>query len=782
MEDDLDKPSGEEDISALMARFGLFANSLRTALEGEETGLEAGNAADAWLFGEEYLIDPEEKTLLLLIRPTFDIGNRSNLTALSEGARRIAGEIEAAEKEGKLSISFTGDVENEADEERAISYDIFYPTLFAILFIILLFLFSFRKKRAILFAVIALAVGILYDLAFAALTVQKLNMITSSFGALLVGLGIDFGIHLASRYDEAAAEGKKREEILGEVFAQTGLPILIGGITTAAAFYYLLLYRTIAFRQIGLFAGTGIITTLLATFTILPALLSVFPGKGFGAAASGREKVLRYELPFRAGSLAGKYPFPIIFAGALLTLAAGLLLPRNTFEYDLRKIGPQKTEARAAETLVGDRFGLSTWQHMASAESLAEAALLAEEFRRAPFVRSVEYLGDYLPLPGEQDARLAVIRKIASGINKKEQTAGFTWDEETRKEFIQEIRRLEWNLIETGDLSAASLGENSLPVRKRNALIREIFGAETGKPGEEVFSNLISAISSLPQEEAERRLSQLDDEFSAALGERAGRLASVRRHLTVTDLPEDVRRELVNDSGTKYLILIQGARELSGEENLLRFAEGLSAVHPGATGSLTLGVTLSQEILGEAGRSALIVAAVVLILVGLGIRSIPVTILTAAALSVSVLWMFGIYSFLGTFNIVNVLSLPLILGIGIDYCVHVACALREKNDPASAFRKTSKAVTLSTLTTVIGFGSLALAGQFKGIADLGTTLAVGIIACYITAVILLPALLSPAVLGRRINRNPTPQVCSFVPEAVETLPAREIQSTNKQGE
>jgi len=67
-------------------------------------------------------------------------------------------------------------------------------------------------------------------------------------------------------------------------------------------------------------------------------------------------------------------------------------------------------------------------------------------------------------------------------------------------------------------------------------------------------------------------------------------------------------------------------------------------------------------------------------------------------------------------------------------------ALSSGTDPDGELRKTGKAVTLSASTTIIGFGSLALIGRFEGIAALGRTLTVGIFFCYVTSIVLVPAL------------------------------------------
>ncbi|TFG84929.1 MAG: hypothetical protein E4H20_01815 [Spirochaetales bacterium] len=105
---------------------------------------------------------------------------------------------------------------------------------------------------------------------------------------------------------------------------------------------------------------------------------------------------------------------------------------------------------------------------------------------------------------------------------------------------------------------------------------------------------------------------------------------------------------------------------------------------------------------------------------------------------------------------VSILVLPLIMGMGIDYGVHAATSwqrekgLRGSERIKAAFADSSKAISLSALTTFIGFGSLALVASFKAIMDLGVILSLGIVLCVIPTFTLLPALLS---LGTKTNRR-----------------------------
>jgi len=746
-DEEVEGSEGEDDSYAMMSQFALFAEELERAVstDGGDVWVKAEGLADAWLFGEEYLMDPEGRSLLMVIRPSFDIGDRSKLTALSNAAMELA--REASAKDPSISVSYTGDVQNEADEERAIGSDTFYPSLIAFGLIVVLFCFSFNRRRTILFALAALAAGIVIDLAFAALTVRNLNMVTSSFGALLVGLGIDFGIHIVSRFDEETHKGALPEEAMGKIFAEAGMPIAIGGLTTALAFYSLLLTKTLAFRQFGLIAGTGVVITLAAAFIVLPALLGAFPGK---RKEKRRRQAFSFIIPTKVALFSRKHRVAVFLAVALLTAFSLIGIPRNGFDYDMRNIGPQETQAKRTEDAVAERFGISTWQHLAQAASVEEARTLAEAFKDAPFVRRVESVADYIPSPVEQEERLRILASLSA---KGDRSIGSAWSEDDVVAFADEVQRLEWNMIELGDLAAASLGERSLPVRKRNAMIREILGTETGKPGAEVFARLRERIAKLDPGEAARRLTKIDDAFATVLDRKFSALARPGRMIEIADLPESARLELINPDGDRFLVIIQGSAGLAGQENFVRFADGLAAVDPRATGTLSLGLALGREILTEARTAGIIVLVLIFALVAAGYRSVKATLATFLAFACAIAWMFGLYPLFGKFNVVNALALPLIIGMGIDYCVHVASALRDEEDAAIALRKTGKAVTLSALTTLIGFGSLALVGKFKGIADLGVTLSIGILFCYLVAIVVIPAALAPVERGDVSNRK-----------------------------
>ncbi len=115
-------------------------------------------------------------------------------------------------------------------------------------------------------------------------------------------------------------------------------------------------------------------------------------------------------------------------------------------------------------------------------------------------------------------------------------------------------------------------------------------------------------------------------------------------------------------------------------------------------------------------------------------------------------WMVGVMKLLGMkLNILNVMAVPLILGIGIDDGVHIIHRYRieGKNKLRIIFSSTGKAVLLTSVSTFLAFGSMGFA-TYKGIASLGITLSIGIVACYLTTIVVLPAVIG--LIDKHSNR------------------------------
>ena len=92
------------------------------------------------------------------------------------------------------------------------------------------------------------------------------------------------------------------------------------------------------------------------------------------------------------------------------------------------------------------------------------------------------------------------------------------------------------------------------------------------------------------------------------------------------------------------------------------------------------------------------------------------------------------------FNMMNIMAVPLIIGIGIDDGVHILHRWKIEKNLDTVYRSTGKAILLTSLTTMLGFGSLWFA-TYRGLGSMGLALFIGVGTCFFATLFMLPPLL-----------------------------------------
>ena len=157
------------------------------------------------------------------------------------------------------------------------------------------------------------------------------------------------------------------------------------------------------------------------------------------------------------------------------------------------------------------------------------------------------------------------------------------------------------------------------------------------------------------------------------------------------------------------------------------------------TGWHKLGEALSQHALGHGLLAGAAFLAVLFGALFLSLRNLRDTLLVLGTTGMSLISMTGLMRLFSLeWNFLNLCSVTLTIGAGVDYSIHMIFALRQNNgDRAAAFRDVGKALGLCAATTVVGFGSLATA-QTVGLASLGINCALGVALNALFALFLLP--------------------------------------------
>jgi predicted RND superfamily exporter protein len=211
---------------------------------------------------------------------------------------------------------------------------------------------------------------------------------------------------------------------------------------------------------------------------------------------------------------------------------------------------------------------------------------------------------------------------------------------------------------------------------------------------------------------------------------------------TLDSLPPEIRERFITRSGALLGFLIP-AGSVFEEAALERYIDASKRVSPEVTGFPLVFHKMSGRITTGFYRAVLVGGLLVALVLLIDFRNIREALLAITPLAIGVIWMIGAMRCLQIpFNFANLVAVPLIIGVGIDNGVHVIHRIRfeGRSGMSVVLRHTGRAIIIASLTTMIGFGSLALASH-RGLASLGLVLLLGVGACLITSLVVLPNLL-----------------------------------------
>src|SRR5205807_6544998 len=167
----------------------------------------------------------------------------------------------------------TGEPILELDEMVQSQDDTTIASIASLLVCALIFIYGYQETGRPVKATLCLIVGLAYTLAFATLTVGHLNLLTITFVPILIGLAIDYGVHIISRYEEELRHGKTEEAAIIKAIVYTGQGIFTGAFTTAGAFLAMAFTNFKGIQEMGIICGGGLLICLVPMMTMLPVLL-----------------------------------------------------------------------------------------------------------------------------------------------------------------------------------------------------------------------------------------------------------------------------------------------------------------------------------------------------------------------------------------------------------------------------------------------------------------------------------------------------------------------------
>ncbi len=716
------------------------------------------NAVDKMLIGDEYMLSFDKNMILLFVKPTFPTDMLDTATVLINKIENIISEAKA--NYPSITMAGTaGTMSLAVQETEAASADMSFTSIISFFLIIALFIISFRMWSAPLLAGVSLIMGVVWTMGFAALAIGHLNMMTSMFAVILIGLGIDFNIHVISAYNENRASGNSILESIENAFKKSGNGIIVGAVTTAMAFLTMLVSRNSGMKEFALIAGVGVLLTMLASLLALPSMLIIrdkrIVKKAQKTAAKlnsldqNDKKYLKIknrtqklhktkttEFKFMGNVANSVSHKPIIFLSAIVTITVILIYAASqiTFNYDYLSLEPDGLPSIAVQDSMIEHFDATPDMVMVTATDMEQARHLAEEAKKLRKTGMVTSISEFIPSEKEYENRVPYINQIKENLENYTFKPGF--EESDYELLIDELYRLEDNLIELGQLAYMG-GQDRLDKK-----VKEIVGDldQDASTRESIIGQTVNTLNK--SQETTSLLTSFEEEYVPVFKEKSLKMASAEK-ITLTNLPSDIKDQFVSNDGNNFLVTIFPKEQAWDFEFLKLFSDQMHKIDERVTGMPLVFYILITYIGKDGAIAAILTLLVVFFLLLADFRNIKLTLLTMVPLLIGVAWMVGLMKIFGMqLNIMNVMAVPLILGIGIDDGVHIIHRynIEGKNKIKLIFSSTGKAVLITTITTFLAFGSLGFATA-RGLASLGVTLAIGIVTCFLTTVVVLPAIL-----------------------------------------
>lgn len=217
-------------------------------------------------------LSKDQHFLLIIAEPARPATDLSFSRALMASLGKTASDLRSQQGDG-VKVFFTGAHPIALSEAKTLRFDMQTSLIASLILVLILFFFVYRRWVTLLFAGLPLFGGIQLTMGIASLTVGSLNILTSAFSAILVGLGIDFAIHLYDRYHHERATGADIPSAIETTLTQTGEGIWTGALTTIFAFAILYFSRVRGIVELAFLVSMGLLSTLLCIYFVLPSFL-----------------------------------------------------------------------------------------------------------------------------------------------------------------------------------------------------------------------------------------------------------------------------------------------------------------------------------------------------------------------------------------------------------------------------------------------------------------------------------------------------------------------------
>jgi hypothetical protein len=625
-----------------------------------------------------YFASPDQRIFFLTVEPTRSLDGIDRARAMVTAVDRV---LRAAATDPRIAgerLFAVGRPVGYVEVHATAMKDIARVGLASTAVVLLLLIIGLRRLVAPLFIVGTVIYGLTLTAGVAAVLYGSVSLVGWLFIVTLIGFGDEFGLYVVTHYWTASAPGASRAEALASALRRPGPGILLGGLTSAAAFFSLVVVSYPVMIQLAWLSTLGLLVILGCSFTVLPLALSFTePGQS--------DESRWYRWPARIRPTTGASRRRWLLAWGLLV--AGSLLAARRLRFELQPWKAALREIKVTAELERTRRMLGTSFIpflMVSRGATPEEALAAD--RRA--VQALDRIRDR--------AGVSAVVSLSRWLPPKEQQqAAIDYLERHREAFSAERFSRDFSTV------VARMRE---PPAVLESTYRPLVASYLGRVPP------ILTLDSL---------------------ERLGLGDFIAEHLVWHGEEYRVISEVYPTRFPWAAGVVDRFTETVREDGGPALA---AATFVGDAFRGTHAAALRRDVLLATG---LAVGLVLLVLIVRFRRPGPV-FLCLLPLAVGVAVALGLMALLGVeLNVLTVAVAPLIVGLGSDDGIHIVDRLERGEPMEQVLAETGVPMILTTATTIAGFACFGFA-SFAGIRQLGLLAAVGLVTCLFASLHLVP--------------------------------------------
>lgn len=626
-----------------------------------------------------------------------------------------------------MTINLVGPYVQMAAEREIITRDMKRSAVVGLGGVLLVLFVLFRSFRALLVLLVPLLCGLTWSLGLTQLVLGHLNTMTSLISSVVMGMGIDAGIHLLSRA-RREREQHPSPEAIRRAFCGLIVPLLVASSTTVGALAIMATSEFLAFKEFGMIAASGVGLCLLAMVTIFPAFGQLV---GIKQAKRGTDTSV-IGLPTRWLLARPTALFVVLVVVTVASVSGVNRVRKDGFENNGRILqsDAMRDKTEADVFLISDIFGKDIHAGTVTLPTYEETQRVFAQASERHATRVT--LGD--TVVADLFAAPELMPKRGLDMSRRlEQIEALTEDFSDRT----------WAKLEGRDPDQAREGGDDGDEFEEF----EEFEEEGGTGGEEEGGT----------GDEEQGVGDGDGDDDDGLSKEDA--AQLRRMIdakpfTVDDLPPTILSRVRADDGA-YGIFAYPNFDPADIFKGIEFLEETSSYTGGGDDRVYVGETsvyaamyrmMDEEWPVILGMAALLVLG----LVFWQVRSVSDTALTLIPLVLSLWWMLALMGAVGIrFTLFNVPILPAVLGIGVDNGVYLTAGIRGRRGQSGGLARsvdeTGRAILAATATTAVGFASFMVADS-GGLRSIGVVAVLGIVMAALAAMLVLPTL---SALGER---------------------------------